>query len=65
MVGATFLNRAHFDLVYQLVAVAVALPTVVTLERQRAANRRRRAGPAPAQRAWVRHADPFVKLPGS
>ena len=65
MIGATFLNRAHFDLVYQLIAVGVALPGIVLVERGRAANRRRRAGPAPAQRVWVRHADPFVKLPGS
>jgi len=65
MVGATFLNRAHFDLVYQLVAVAVAIPLVVAAERERAAARRRRFGPAPAKSVWVRHADPFVKLPGS
>ncbi len=65
MVGATFLNRAHFDLVYQLVAVAVALPLVVASERERASARRRRFGPSPAHKVWVRHEDPFVKLPGS
>jgi probable O-glycosylation ligase (exosortase A-associated) len=65
MVGATFLNRAHFDLVYQLVAVAVALPLVIAAERERSAARRRRTGPAPARDVWVRHADPFAKLPGA
>jgi putative inorganic carbon (hco3(-)) transporter len=63
LTGAIFLNRAHFDLVYQLAAVAVALPFVVVAERQRAAESRRRTGPAPAQQVWVRHRDPFIKLP--
>jgi probable O-glycosylation ligase (exosortase A-associated) len=65
LTGAMFLNRAHFDLVYQLVAVAAALPVVVVAERERqkALAARRRKGPALAQHVWVRHKDPFVKLP--
>ncbi len=67
LTGAMFLNRAHFDLVYQLVAVAAALPVVILAERDRqaalAADARR--GPGPARRVWVRHQDPFVKLPSA
>jgi hypothetical protein len=63
-VGAMFLNRAHFDLMYQLVAVGAMLPVVIVAERERqAALRRRRLGPAVASEVWVRHRDPFVKLP--
>jgi len=64
MAGAMFLNRAHFDLMYQLVAVAAVMPAVVLAERGRlAALRRRRIGPAVHGEVQVRHADAFVKLP--
>ncbi|MGQ0552054.1 MAG: putative O-glycosylation ligase, exosortase A system-associated [Planctomycetota bacterium] len=63
LTGAMFLNRAHFDMLYQLIAVAVALPTVIAAERVLVARRRRRTGPHLAEHIWVRHADPFVKLP--
>jgi probable O-glycosylation ligase (exosortase A-associated) len=49
MVGATFLNRAHFDLIYQLVGVAAAIPSVVLVEHQRLLKLGRRPGPAPAR----------------
>jgi len=66
LVGAVFLNRAHFDLMYQLVAVGVMLPVVILAERERvAALRKRRLGPAVAAEVWVRHKDPFVKLPSA
>jgi len=66
LVGAVFLNRAHFDLVYQLVAVGVMLPVAIVAERERvAALRKRRLGPAVAAEVWVRHRDPFVKLPSA
>ncbi len=66
LAGAMFLNRAHFDLMYQVTAVAVALPTVVLAERARlAALRRRRVGPAVPSEVSVRHADPFVRLPAT
>ncbi len=54
VVGATFLNRAHFDLVYQLVAVAAAIPAIVVYERARLPQARwgrsaaRKATPRPA-----------------
>lgn len=66
LAGAMFLNRAHFDLMYQLVAVGVMLPVVIVAERERqAALRRRRLGPAVPAEVWVRHRDPFVKLPSA
>ena len=67
MTGAMFLNRAHFDLVYQLVGIAVALRAVVLAERVRQSNleSRKRKGPSLAQSVWVRHKDPFVKLPST
>ena len=67
LTGAMFLNRAHFDLVYQLVAVTAALPVVIAAERERLRQiaARRRKGPALAQQVWVRHKDPFVKLPSA
>ena len=64
MAGAMFLNRAHFDLMYQVVAVGVMLPVVVLAERQRVdALRRRRLGPAKTSEVRVSHGDPFVQLP--
>jgi putative inorganic carbon (hco3(-)) transporter len=64
MAGAMFLNRAHFDLMYQVVAVGVMLPVVVLAERQRIdALRRRRLGPAKTSEVRVGHGDPFVQLP--
>jgi probable O-glycosylation ligase (exosortase A-associated) len=61
LTGALFLNRAHFDLLYQLVAIAAALPAVVVAERAVLALKARRRGPAPAQRVQVGHRDPFVR----
>ena len=64
MAGAMFLNRAHFDLMYQVVAVGVMLPVVVLAERLRLdALRKRRLGPAKASEIRVGHGDPFAKLP--
>ena len=67
MTGAMFLNRAHFDLVYQLVAVTAAIPIVIVADRERRKllAARRRKGPALAHEVWVRHKDPFVKLPSA
>ena len=66
LAGAMFLNRAHFDLMYQVVAVAVMLPVVVLTERERmAALRKRRLGPAKASEVRVGHDDPFVQLPAT
>jgi len=61
LVGATFLNRAHFDLVYQLVAIAVAIPVAVAAEEART-RRSRRVGVSLPDDVRVRHKDPFVKV---
>ena len=53
VIGATFLNRAHFDLVYQLVAVATAIPAVMAYERAHRKDGRRRPG-VPARHVEVR-----------
>jgi probable O-glycosylation ligase (exosortase A-associated) len=62
MVGATFLNRAHFDFIYQLIVVATVLPVIIRAERKRQGeapgNKRSRL----AQDVWVRHSNPFVKV---
>lgn len=59
-VGATFLNRSHFDLVYQYVAIVTVLPLVVAVERR--VSKPRRSGPRVAETVWVRHKDPFVRV---
>ena len=53
--GAMFLNRAHFDLLYQLVAVAAAIPAIVLVERVVQAQRDRaaRRGPGTARRVTI------------
>lgn len=55
LTGALFLNRAHFDLLYQLVAICTTLPVVAVAERMRqsreAASQRR--GPKPARRVSI------------
>jgi probable O-glycosylation ligase (exosortase A-associated) len=61
LTGALFLNRAHFDLIYQLVAVAAAVPAIVVAERAVTARAARRRGPAPARRVQVTHRDPFIR----
>ena len=61
MIGATFLNRAHFDFIYQLVVVATVLPVIVDAERVANKKTARRTGPRPAQDVWVRPRDPFVR----
>ncbi len=65
MVGATFLNRAHFDFIYQLIVVASVLPTVIAAERVVQKRTARRKGPRLAQQVWVRHGNPFVKASSS
>lgn len=60
-VGATFLNRSHFDLLYQYVAILTVMPVVVAAERV-VEKRRRRSGPRVAEEVWVRHKDPFVRV---
>jgi len=60
MGGAMFLNRAHFDLVYQLVAMAVAMPAVMT----RDARPRRRASFLKGMgEVTVRSRNPFQPVP--
>jgi len=61
-VGATFLNRAHFDFFYQLVIVATVLPTIIANERVQEKKTSRRKGPRPAQDVFVRHGNPFVRV---
>lgn len=60
MIGATFLNRSHFDLIYQLVAITSILPVVV--ENERRTSKVRRAGPRLADVVEVDHRDPFVRV---
>lgn len=62
VVGATFLDRAHFDLIYQLVAIAVALPGIMLAERVVTRRVAKRKGPGVAKEVWVRHHDPFVPV---
>lgn len=61
LIGATFLNRAHFDLIYQLVVIAGSLPVLALVERS-AVKETTRSGPRIAQEVWVRHADPFARV---
>lgn len=60
MVGATFLNRAHFDLIYQLVVISAILPRIILHERKVAKPRRK--GPRLAQTVSVENRDPFVRV---
>jgi probable O-glycosylation ligase (exosortase A-associated) len=55
LTGALFLNRAHFDLLYQLVAICTTLPLVVVVDRVRQAREdaARRRGPKPARRVSI------------
>ncbi len=62
MVGATFLNRAHFDFIYQLVVIATVLPTILANERVTERVTAPRRGPGPARSVWVRHGNPFMKV---
>jgi O-antigen ligase len=61
LTGALFLNRAHFDLLYNLVAVAAAVPAVIIAERAVRAGQTRRRGPGPARRVEIEHRDTFVR----
>lgn len=63
LIGATFLNRAHFDLIYQLVVIAGSLPVLALAERS-ATVQSSRTGPRIAQEVWVRHSDPFARVGG-
>lgn len=63
MCGATFLNRAHFDLIYHMAVISAVLPAIVANERR--ITGKRRAGPRPAEVVEVTHADPFVRVGGS
>ncbi|MFO0981203.1 MAG: putative O-glycosylation ligase, exosortase A system-associated [Planctomycetota bacterium] len=58
VVGGTFLNRAHFDFLYHLIAISVCLEVVA--EREVAA--RKRGGPREVKRGEVKVtiADPFL-----
>jgi putative inorganic carbon (HCO3(-)) transporter len=62
MIGATFLNRSHFDLIYQLVVIVSGLPVVVAAERVRQAKVAKRVGPRIADEVEVAHRDPFVQV---
>jgi probable O-glycosylation ligase (exosortase A-associated) len=61
LIGATFLNRSHFDLIYQLVVIAGALPVLALVERK-VDPKRNRKGPQIAQDVWVRDSNPFVRV---
>ncbi|MHC4846486.1 MAG: hypothetical protein ACYTCU_10035, partial [Planctomycetota bacterium] len=67
MCGATFLNRAHFDMFYQVIAIATTIPLVMAVEHRRQMDDQSRAkrGPGVAREVWVRHRDPFVNLPST
>ena len=66
LAGAMFLNRAHFDLLYQFVAAASTFTVVIVAERERRARiAHKRRGPARAEELQVGHRDPFVRLPAS
>lgn len=64
LTGAVFLNRAHFDLLYQLVAICAALPAVVVADRVRVAREAaaRRRGPGPARHVTITSPDPLARL---
>jgi probable O-glycosylation ligase (exosortase A-associated) len=62
-VGAIFLNRAHFDFIYQLVVIAAVLPAIVKHEAQHRHKTERRAGPRLAQDVQVTHGDAFLRMP--
>jgi len=62
MIGATFLNRAHFDFVYQLIVVATVLPVVIQAERGKKKKVPRGKSSRTGQDVWVRHSNPFVKV---
>lgn len=58
LVGAMFLNRGHFDFMYQEAAIAIALYPVAMLElARRETARGGRRGPA---KLTIRSADPFL-----
>jgi len=59
LVGATFLNRAHFDFLYHVVAMASALYPVALLEMSKAADARsgRRMGTG---ELVIRDANPYL-----
>ena len=61
MAGAMFLNRAHFDLVYQLGAMAVAMPGLIAYELVR--YKRKRRGPVAIEGVEVSSSDPFQRAP--
>lgn len=62
MIGATFLNRAHFDFLYQLVIVGACLPKVMENDARRVEKEEVRTGPRIAQGVWVRHPNAFTKV---
>jgi O-antigen ligase len=62
MIGATFLNRAHFDFIYQLIVVATVLPSIVQHERGEEKKVSRAKGSRIAQDVWVRHSNPFMRV---
>jgi probable O-glycosylation ligase (exosortase A-associated) len=66
LTGAMFLNRAHFDLLYQLVAVCAALPAVLVAERVRQARlaESRRRGRGPAREITIDGRSPLARAGG-
>ncbi len=58
--GAIFLNRAHFDLVYQIVAIAAAIPIVLLTDRSNWDDHKH-IRPAVANEIQVGHQDPFER----
>ena len=65
LAGAMFLNRAHFDLMYQIVAVSTTLPIVILAERERRERMAGKRRPALESEVWVRHRDPFTRVPAA
>lgn len=61
MGGAMFLNRAHFDLVYQLIAISVALPAVMA--RDARSPRRTAFAGGMASTMSVGSRNPFKSVP--
>lgn len=58
LVGAMFLNRAHFDFLYQTVALGVALAPIAVREMSAAASRER--GPRRGGELVIRSTNPYL-----
>lgn len=62
LVGATFLNRAHFDFVYQMVAIAAAMYPIAVAEARKKHERTGRTGPG---ELVIHTKNPFLAVGGS